>query len=135
MLWHPWFDVSDVTIARALKNKNWHIGFLPIPLLWWGKQEVEPLEGFRYKETDHCLRPIEHPFHSKVPIMVNTGTLELFYDDIRVFANTFEDVEGNTGRFVDTEDTMHDVILLGNVIGFNEQAKEASRKAAQLFEF
>jgi acetyl esterase/lipase len=75
MLWSPWIDVSDAAIARARENKNRSINFLPIPLLRWGKRAVEPLKMSRHQETDHYLRPIEHPFHSREPIFVNKGTL------------------------------------------------------------
>jgi acetyl esterase/lipase len=133
MLWSPWVDVSDTAIAQHSKNKNLRIDFLSLGLLKWGVEAYEPASDDRTEETDHYLRPVAHPFRSHTPIFVNAGSAELLHDEISLFVEKMRGVSGNEVCYVETADAMHDVLLCGGVVGFENEVKVAVKEAGAFF--
>jgi acetyl esterase/lipase len=133
MLWSPWLDVSDIAITQYVKQKNFHIDFLGLELLCWGKGAYEPTPSYRTKETDCYLRPVEHPFLSQTPIFVNAGTVELLHDEISLFVSRMKGVNGNKVQYVETKDAMHDLLLSSVTVGFEEELQNAVQQAGAFF--
>ncbi|KAF2243510.1 alpha/beta-hydrolase [Trematosphaeria pertusa] len=132
MLWSPWVDVSDAVLSRYGQSKSLRVDFLGLGLLRWGKDAYEPASAS--EESERYLRPVEHAFRSKTPVFVNAGTAELLYDEVGVFVERMQAVEGNQVCFVETKDAPHDVLVAGTFTGFVEEAEEAAGKAREFFD-
>jgi acetyl esterase/lipase len=132
MLWSPWVDVSNTAITQYGENKNLHVDFLGLDLLRWGKEAYEPASKYCTQETDCYLRPVEHPFQSQTPIFVNAGSVELFHDEISLFVARMKDMK-NKVHYVETKDAMHDLLLCGTTVGFENEAQDAIKQARDFF--
>lgn len=131
MLWSPWVDVSDCALSRYAKSPQLRIDFLSMSLLQWGKDSYIPNPIFN-EAAPYC-RPVENPFSTCIPIFVNAGNLELFYDEIGWFADRMAKVEGNRVLYVMTDNSPHDVLTAGRFTGFVTEAENAVGKAAVFF--
>ncbi|ORX94928.1 Alpha/Beta hydrolase protein, partial [Clohesyomyces aquaticus] len=134
MLSSPWADVSAGAITNYSKSKSLKVDFLGLELIWWGKAAYEPKSKDYSEETDCYLRPVEHPLRSSVPIFVNSGSAELFHDEITLFVERMNGVAGNRVQYVGTKDAMHDLILCGLSFGFEKEAQDAVKLAASFFD-
>ncbi|KAF2463870.1 alpha/beta-hydrolase [Lindgomyces ingoldianus] len=131
MLWSPWVDVSQHALSAYAKSKSLRTDFLSLGLLQWGKAAYEPTSNG--EEADRYLRPVKHPFGTHVPIFVNAGTAELFYDDISKFADRMKELEGNKLLYMETKNSPHDVLVAGSFIGFIGEAESAVEQAGAFF--
>lgn len=70
------------------------------------------------------MSPYNHPFHSDNPILVQAGTAELLFEEIKGFSEKMSGVSGNQIHLYDTPQAPHDIIVVGGYTGSVSQAEE-----------
>lgn len=61
------------------------------------------------------------------------GSVELIYDEVKLFAERMAEVEGNRILYDETKNAPHDIILAGWMTGFVAEAEDAVRRAGEFF--
>ena len=82
--------------------------------------------------TDPYLTPRKSPFPTHVPIFVQLSGSEVLYDIDKDFVETMKGVQGNTIELYVAPNAPHDVLLCGEILGFQKEA-DAAAAAAQRF--
>jgi acetyl esterase/lipase len=131
MVWFPWVDISDRALGRYKTSAQLRTNFLNLGLLHWGKRSYEPVDY--NQETDLYLSPSAHPFALITPLFINVGTTELFYDEIKLFAERMKKIEGNKVYYLETPNAPHDLIVAWGYTGFTKKAEDATKQANDFF--
>ncbi|KAJ5832262.1 hypothetical protein N7474_000573 [Penicillium riverlandense] len=82
-------------------------------------------------EANPYITQLGNPFPTPVPLFVNVGTSELFFERITRWAVEMRGVEGNVVELHNEEDAVHDTYLIGQLMGFEESAWGVAAKVAQ----
>lgn len=77
------------------------------------------------------ITPLGHPFATPVPLFVNAGTAELFFERITRWAMEMRDIEGNVVELHHEDDAVHDTCFVGPLMGFEESARDVAAKVAE----
>ncbi|KAI1396209.1 alpha/beta-hydrolase [Hypoxylon fuscum] len=132
MLWSPWVNITDNVIGQYSDSSNLGIDYVVPRILEVGAKRYIP-EGGITPGIEPFLSPLRHPFKTSVPLFVHAGTAELFYDEIKSFADAMSSLQGNTVRFHSTAFAPHDILLSHKAVGFTAQAIAAMDDAANFF--
>ncbi|KAI0206707.1 alpha/beta hydrolase fold-3 domain-containing protein [Astrocystis sublimbata] len=121
-LFSPWTAPYDFNITE---NPNFSTDWLPRSFLRWGAHvygaSVEKPESHRY------ITPLGNPFATSVPIFVNSGSLEIFDHNITKWAKEMAD-KGSSVELNREMGAPHDTMLLGDLFGFEDTAKDVAAK-------
>ncbi|KAK7733686.1 hypothetical protein SLS53_008153 [Cytospora paraplurivora] len=126
VLLSPWvepfyYDASD--------NPHRGTDFIPGTYGVWG---AHAYAGDRSTpETDPYVTSSGNPFPTPVPLFVNVGTAELFYERIKLWVKEMREVKGNVVELHEEEGGVHDTFLIAEVMGFEESAWDVAAKVAE----
>ncbi|KAI8931575.1 hypothetical protein NX059_011229 [Plenodomus lindquistii] len=129
LLWSPWIDPADTSGSYVYDNDNYATDFLCTPFTVWGTSAYAGLAG-----VDNLNQPyVTHKnrtFRTETPLFVNTGGCEVLYGDDVEWAGNMEKAGNNVK--LDVEKTApHDIISLGNIIGFGTEASNCAKRAGE----
>lgn len=129
-LWSPWIDIQAARSPESLINSpNYSTDYLTSGFSTWGARLFAPL-GKGFNPADPYVSPLGHPFKTKTPFWIHTGDAEvLYFDDIKL-SEELKDV-GNKVELVVDHGAPHDILLVGHLIGFTEEAGKAAKKAGE----
>lgn len=83
--------------------------------------------------SDPYIRFLGTAFKSETPLFFSAGDSEvLFHDDVKCYEE-FRDA-GNKVEFQVEKNAVHDIILTGNIVGFQKEAQLAARRAGIFLE-
>ncbi|KAI0020829.1 alpha/beta hydrolase fold-3 domain-containing protein [Xylariomycetidae sp. FL0641] len=105
-------------------NPHYGIDMLPAELLAWGARAYARV----VPATDPYITPLGHPFATPVPLFFTFGTAEIFAVDGRRWVREMREVEGNVVEDNWEPGAPHDTLLLGDTLGWRENAKEVARQ-------
>ncbi|KAJ2986686.1 hypothetical protein NUW58_g4909 [Xylaria curta] len=128
MVWSPWLDVTAEGICRYTKSRQLRTDCLTSTILQHGLCAYVPRNGVSDAAKPY-ISPLHHLFRTHIPIFIQTGTAELFYDEMRIFAREMSKVEGNTVRYHETVSAPHDILLGYRLFGFKPEAERAASEA------
>ncbi|KAM0269048.1 hypothetical protein ACHAQH_009845 [Verticillium albo-atrum] len=129
MLWSPWSDVSIVLdTAKMTHSPNYRSDYLDVSFPYWGAHAL--IGNGQAGLTDPYISPSYKPFKIEAPVWVHTGGKEFLFHDNSQLVEEFRKT-GTTVEWVIEEHCPHDVILLGRILGFEEEAVKGSRKAGE----
>jgi len=126
LLWSPWIDVySCLENGLMERNRNFRTDYLISPFTMWGTTGFVPDSP----ETagDYLSSPAK-PFATDTPLWIGTGGAEILRDDGVEFASNME-IEGNRVDLHEEPLVPHDLILTGEILGFEDQAENMAKKA------
>jgi acetyl esterase/lipase len=132
LAWSPWVDISRSALAEYKRNPRRKTDFLNLGMIEWGVDAYPP--HHRTEEADRYLQPVEHPFKTKIPLVVNTGTAELMHHEIKVFSDRMREVKGNRIEYVGTRDAPHDILLNCWFTGLTEEAQHVLEMTGRFLE-
>jgi acetyl esterase/lipase len=129
-LWSPWLDIEASKDPQTLLTaKNYHTDYLDQSFTTWGSRSFAPL-GKGFNPEDPYVSPLHSPFKAKTAFWVHTGDAEVLYFDDAEFANELKSV-GNKVELVVDHGVPHDILLVGHLLGFTQQAAAAAKKAGE----
>ncbi|KAI0014884.1 alpha/beta hydrolase fold-3 domain-containing protein [Xylariomycetidae sp. FL0641] len=104
--------------------------FVPASFARWGARAYAG--GHTWAADDPYITPLGHPFPTPVPIFASAGSAELSFEHIARWADEMRAVKGNKVELFCEKDAVHDTLLIGEVLGFDESAWKV---AASIGEF
>jgi acetyl esterase/lipase len=129
LLWSPWIDPSDDSGDFVHNNPNYKTDYLSTPFTKWGSAAYAGSGGKAVLENPYVSHK-NQTFKTPVPLFVNTGSGEiLYFDDCEWAQNMKEadnDVTLDVGQYLP-----HDVLLLGNILGFDKEATACAKRAGE----
>lgn len=138
LLWSPWVDLS-VSAESLSRRVNYDTDFIPASLLRWADRVFLPIWNEQYLDPwdDPYISPIKEPLVTSVPIFVQWGQREVLEQDCIAFAKeqraASETAGGRLGA-CEIPNAPHDVMLAGNLLGFENEAKKAVDEALRFLD-
>jgi acetyl esterase/lipase len=129
-LWSPWVDLEAARDPKNIsQSAQYSTDYLGTGFGAWGVNTFCP-QGKGIDGASPWISPLNNPFETKTPIWIQTGDAEILYDDNVKIAEQFKGAGNKVGLEV-TKGVPHDIILVGVLIGFTEEAAEAAKKAGE----
>ncbi|TGO57971.1 hypothetical protein BCON_0060g00450 [Botryotinia convoluta] len=133
-LWSPWVDPVS-TIIEGIFHASPHsrTDYLNEGFGIWGAKGLTPLEGTGVELSHPNISFVGNPFKSPTPLFFSAGECEVLFDDVVRVHNQFTEA-GNKTELQIEEGAVHDIILIGNLLGFKEEARLAAKRAGEFWE-
>ncbi|KAF2196441.1 alpha/beta-hydrolase [Delitschia confertaspora ATCC 74209] len=141
LAWSPWVELTQRAVDNYSYSRRRTTDFLNIGLLRWGIDAYRPAKGMPSGDgingaaAEPYISPSNHPFVTRTPLFIHSGTAELIHDEIKGFVEEMEGVEGNRIKYWETPNAPHDIMFIGNILGFWEEPAKAVRGARAFFGF
>jgi acetyl esterase/lipase len=127
-LFSPWLDLKSAREPDYLiHNKNYRTDYVTSNYTGWGARRYIPAH---MNPNNPHFSPIAHPFLTKTPLLIHLGGLEVLYDEVMEFADAMKK-EGNKVELYVEPVANHDVVLFGNLTGFEAEAARAVQIAGE----
>lgn len=134
LLWSPWTDLAKSLTPEVLyKSRNRFTDYIPPEFAIWGVNSYCPKDG-PVSTDDQYISPAQHPFYTMTPMWIQGNGQEVLFDQIRDFSSRMKVIKGNRIAFHSEEIAAHDILLVGNVTGFEKEAINSMRVAAEWLE-
>ncbi|KAI4264234.1 MAG: hypothetical protein L6R42_000650 [Xanthoria sp. 1 TBL-2021] len=130
LLHSPWLDLTEIG-TRVDANRHASTDYLSTSLLQWGAQSFIPNDISA--ETAY-VSPLKHPFAAGVPLWLQVGSEEVFYDQILEFFDGMKRFKDNDCELYTVKYGMHDVFAVGGDFGMEDQARNAVLAARSFLE-
>ncbi|KAI2958560.1 hypothetical protein CBS147482_2322 [Aspergillus niger] len=131
--WSPWCDVPAAVDPSAWTHStNYKTEYIPGSFPAWGaKQFLGDLEIT--PKVEPYVAPIWHPFVVPSPVLVITGGREVLCQDHEKLVQEFQKLPGNESSIdlVVEEKVPHDVLMIGWIMGFKDEARHCATKAGE----
>ncbi|KAF2116880.1 Alpha/Beta hydrolase protein, partial [Lophiotrema nucula] len=132
MVWSPWVDLRDATSEGYKTSPHRHTDFVGAHLAFWGTSAFVPKTPKPLTpELEAYISPILSPSRLEVPLFINACTAEILYDQIQVYSDAMQAVEGNEVLYVETEYAPHDLIMAAGAFGLVKEVDEALEAARE----
>lgn len=144
----PWVSPLECLTPSCTytTEKNWASDYLPLSFLQWGAKTYQPTTTTTTTTTTGqvmdgaagvaaaaaYITPLGNPLTTEVPILVWYGEREIFAPRVLTWAEEMQKVPGNKVDIFCEKDAVHDTIIIGNVLGWEESAQGV---AARISEF
>jgi len=132
--WSPWVNVTSTAISTCKLSQKRATDTVPYQILQWGLESYVPSLSKTSSAAQAYISPAQHPFATRIPLLVQAGSAEILCDDIRAFAGEMEGREGNRVRYWETPFAPHDLILCGNLLGMVRETGDVVELAKAFFE-
>lgn len=128
LLWSPWTDITvGASHAQITANSNFSTDYLPSGFPLWGHDDYTA--NGHIKATDPYVSPgYNAGFHIQSPVWMQTGGREMLYNDNLRFYELFKQA-GTQLEWSVFGECPHDIILIGDKLGWEKEAKEAGEQA------
>jgi acetyl esterase/lipase len=127
-LWSPWVDIAGALEQDVKQSPNYKTDYLNMHFARWGAATIS---GYGVIDpAGPYLSPLRNLFEleESLPVYVNAGGGEVLRNDIENFCQRYEKHGWNIHLDV-SEGCPHDILLLGDTMGFGAEAKKAAENA------
>ena len=130
VLWSPWLalDKSYYNPAGLFNSPNEPTDYINDLFGHWGAECMTPAPSTGMDLHDPYLSPLGHPFKTSAPVCISTGESEVLLHDDNKLAEEMKGIRGNIVDFQIQANAIHDIILVGDKVGFEEEAELAAKK-------
>ncbi|KAF6815336.1 alpha beta hydrolase fold-3 domain containing protein [Colletotrichum sojae] len=125
----PWVDplASLGPDSVYTKHEKWNTDYLPVSFLRWGARVYS--SGVA-DETLPYVTPLGNPWKTEVPIFVTMGEAEILETDGSAWSRQMRDA-GCRVEVSYEEHAVHDTLLLGAAIGWEESARTVASRIGE----
>ncbi|CAN8104827.1 unnamed protein product [Discula destructiva] len=127
VLFSPWVAPFNYELAD---NPNRSMDFIPESFPKWGAQTYGGGPGKEAAKNPY-ITALGNPFPSAVPMFVNAASAELLFDMIVEWSVEMRGVQGNVVELNIEEDAIHDTILVGDLLGFEDSAIHVAARVGE----
>ena len=102
-----------------------------------GGIETSPSRSTRSKTKTRITRdsewisPRSHPFATSIPVWIQFGAQEVLQTEIKEFGEAMQKIQGNKVNLIVEKLANHDVLLVGNLTGFETEADRMGAEAGR----
>ncbi|KAI4954615.1 hypothetical protein J4E86_005925 [Alternaria arbusti] len=129
LLWSPWTNPADTSGSYVHDNRNYATDYISPPFTAWGTTAYAGEGGEKVLSQPYVSQK-NRTFKTEVPMFVNTGSGEVLYFDIVEWAEKMKEA-GNDLQLDIEENVPHDILLLGHLLGFNQEAVQMAKRAGE----
>lgn len=128
----PWVSPLETLdpACTYTTEKNWSSDYLPLSFLQWGGKTYAPSRGIDESVAAY-ITPMGNPLATEVPIIVWYGEREILAPRVLTWAEDMQKVPGNIVDIFCEKDAVHDTIIIGNVLGWEESAQGVAAKVGE----
>ena len=117
LLWSPWLrGTEECEISLNREEGSHHVN-----------ASVDYLTLAPPRAVTSVFGPTDSAFSTKTPLWIQLGGAEVLHDDGVAFANKMRAVEGNTVEVHEVPHVSHDILLMGRLLGFQQEATDAAQ--------
>ncbi|KAF4121472.1 Acetyl esterase/lipase [Geosmithia morbida] len=128
LLWSPWTDLTSTHDPVHVRNvANFSTDYLAEGFAVWGTECITGA-GKIPADSPYLSPGVSEPFRVPLPIWVHTGGSEVLFGDNKLLVQSFRSVGNNVDWYVD-DLCPHDIALLGKVLGWEKEARDAAAAA------
>jgi acetyl esterase/lipase len=130
LLWSPWVEPAEsVHEEKLLANRNYGTDYLPHTFTSWGGRAYAGAAGLEILKSPYISMKGK-PFKTEVPMWMNTGGLEILCGDDLAWAEGMNKAGSEVEIDVE-EKAPHDILLLGDNLGFDAEANACAKRAGE----
>ncbi|KAF2713740.1 alpha/beta-hydrolase [Pleomassaria siparia CBS 279.74] len=130
LLWSPWIDLMAAFTGDFVRtHAEFGSDYISHAFTRWGCLAYAGLAGTSIFSNPY-VTSLQKPFKTTVPLWANAGSAEVLYSDVKRFTDMMEK-EGNDITLDVTEGVPHDIILVGNTLGFDTQTRAQVKRAGE----
>ncbi|KAH7121556.1 esterase [Dactylonectria macrodidyma] len=130
LLWSPWTSITASTNVKNIRaSPSYPTDYIHENFPLWGVHGLTG-DGRISPRNPYLSHGDGHGFKSPAPIWVNTGKLEVLYNDNSGFVDTFRRAGTEIDWDVD-ENCPHDIGLMGQKLKFEKEAVAATKRAGK----
>lgn len=109
--------------------------FIPSKFVAWGAQAYTPskISGVTLKDP-YIAFTEDHAFYTSVPLFWAVGECEAMYHYLLKVCQAFKAIKGNQCELYVEGGAPHDIILLGPMVGFKNEARKTAKAAGRFME-
>ena len=134
-LWSPWVDPGKSLITdQPYFSSTSHTDYLNDAFGSWGARAYTPRPetGTTMNHPNICF--IGTAFATPTPLFFSVGECESMCADITRVYQEFKAIQGNKVELQVQTRAVHDIILIGNIVGFEKEAVVAAKAANKFLE-
>ncbi|KAF1850164.1 alpha/beta-hydrolase [Cucurbitaria berberidis CBS 394.84] len=128
-LWSPWINPADTSASFVHDNDHYATDYLCPPFTHWCTQAYAGLSGVQILDQPYISHK-NRPFQTEVPLWVNTGSGEILYYDNKEWYEQMKKA-GNDITLDVEKNVPHDIVLVGNILGFDKEATNCAKRAGE----
>lgn len=126
LLFSPWLDLKSARDPSYFdRHQNAKTDFVPGNFVAWGALAYIPEN---MDAGDAYFSPLGHPFATKTPLWIQVGELEILRDEGIELGNAMRS-KGNKVEVHVEPLTNHDILFVGNLLGFSAEAEKVVKLA------
>lgn len=129
----PWCNVPNGLNTNAWSSSpNYKTECIPPSFPAWGAKHF--LNGLEITDSvEQYVAPIRHPFPLPSPVLIVTGAREVLCQEHQELVHVFRKLPQNASHIeLHVEGNVpHDVLMIGWLLGFQEEARRCSEKAGE----
>ncbi|EJT78013.1 hypothetical protein GGTG_03116 [Gaeumannomyces tritici R3-111a-1] len=111
----PWPETAGPHVQPYLSHRNYNIDY------------IDPLGLEREFRDNAYMTPAGKPFATCVPMFASFGDSEVLGDDVEEWAAGMSAVEGNVVETFVEKDGVHDILVFGDALGFEDAANDVAQ--------
>lgn len=132
LLWSPPVDlVSARDPSSITKSRRYGTDYVAGNLVAWGARKFIADLDVSSDLYKPYFSPLGHAFACKTPIWIAVGELEVFLDEDVRFVEQMRAVDGNMVGVHVIGGAPHDVMFVGNLLGFESEVRGAGEEASR----
>ncbi|KAJ5620600.1 hypothetical protein N7510_004584 [Penicillium lagena] len=132
-IFSPWCNVPNGFNTEAwINSPRYRTECIPASFPAWGAKHF--LSDLEITESvEQYVAPILHPFCLPSPVLIVSGGREVLCQEHQELANAFRKLPQNTSsvEFFVEENVPHDVLMIGWLMGFRNEARRCSERAGE----
>lgn len=124
----PWVQPREaLEVDYTRQSPEYATDFLPAGFLSWGATAYG-VQSDRYEDCGEYINSLGRPFATSVPVFVTIGSAEILCPQGVKWADEMRRVEGNRVEVNLQEHAPHDVLFVGDSMGWDESVVEVMGK-------
>ncbi|KAL8408123.1 hypothetical protein RB594_006794 [Gaeumannomyces avenae] len=127
----PWPETAGPHVQPYLSHRNYNIDYIPQSLTHWGSRAYGGggISAQEFRDNAY-MTPAGKPFATCAPIFASFGDSEVLGDDVEEWAAGMSAVEGNVVETFVEKDGVHDILVFGGALGFEDAANDVAKAIA-----
>ncbi|KAI9658002.1 MAG: hypothetical protein M1821_002662 [Bathelium mastoideum] len=133
LLWSPAIDLIKARDPQSVnQSKYYATDYLHGKFTSWGALALTRGLQLSDESIKEYLVQLDRPFTAKTPIWICIGEREILSEDAIAFGYQLQSLRENVVGIEVVPEAPHDVMFVGNILGFEREAENAA-KAAKAF--